>query len=380
VQYSQLIIALRGQAKGATGITEVLRDHLPNHGGGIDQIGLGSGDPEAVNDIALRRSSALAFGKGQLSRPNFHELIRLKNMNAAQGKVLISGSSGLIGAALVRQLAAEGWQITRLIRTTVSAANQISWDPSKSILPESVSGFDAVIHLAGESIAERWTEARKQAIRDSRVVGTRNISEALARSAKRPTLLLAASAIGYYGDRGDEVLTEQSSAGRGFLAEVCGEWESATQAAAEAGIRTVQARFGVVLARSGGALPKMLTPFRLGIGGNLGSGRQWWSWVALDDVIGAIEHILQTDTLEGPVNVVSPNPVTNREFTKNLASVLSRPAVFPVPAFAARMALGQMADPLLLASQRVDPAKLRSSGYRFQHTDLRRALEAILRK
>ena len=299
-------------------------------------------------------------------------------MHAAQGKVLISGSSGLIGAALVRQLASQGWQVTRLTRTNASGANQVSWDPSKPMLPESVSGFDAVIHLAGESIAERWTKARKQAIRDSRVGGTRNISEALARSAKRPALLLAASAIGFYGDRGDEVLVEQSSAGRGFLAEVCRDWEIATQAAAKAGIRTVQARFGVVLARSGGALAKMLTPFRLGVGGNLGSGGQWWSWVALDDVIGAIEHILKADTLEGPVNVVSPNPVTNREFTKSLASALSRPAVFPMPAFAARMALGSMADELLLASQRVDPAKLRSSGYRFQYTDLRPALEAIL--
>ena len=301
-------------------------------------------------------------------------------MNAAPGKVLISGSSGLIGAALVRHLAAEGWQITRLVRTPSSGPGQISWDPRKPLPPAAVSGFDAVLHLAGESIAARWTEARKQAIRDSRVVGTRTLSEALAQSAKPPALLVAASAIGYYGDRGDEVLGEQSPAGRGFLAEVCGEWESSTQPAAKAGIRTVQARFGVVLARSGGALSKMLTPFRVGIGGNLGSGRQWWSWVALDDVLGVIEHILKMDTLEGPVNVVSPNPVTNREFTKSLASVLSRPSVFPMPALAARLALGQMADELLLSSQRVDPARLRSSGYRFRHTDLRPALEAILKK
>jgi uncharacterized protein len=301
-------------------------------------------------------------------------------VNAAHRKALISGSSGLIGAALVGHLAAQGWQITRLTRSAAAGPNQISWDPSKPIPPESVSGFDVVIHLAGESIAERWTKVRKQAIRDSRVVGTRNISKALARSAQRPRLLLTASAIGYYGDRGDEVLVEQSPAGRGFLAEVCCEWESATRAAAKTGIRTVQARFGVVLARSGGALAKMLTPFRLGMGGNLGSGRQWWSWVALDDVIGAIEHILKTDALEGPVNVVSPNPVTNREFTKSLAALLSRPAVFPMPAFAARMALGEMAAELLLSSQRVDPAALRSSGYRFQHTDLRPALEAVLRK
>jgi len=279
---------------------------------------------------------------------------------------------------MVRHLTARGWQLTRLIRSTASGPSQISWDPSKPVSPQSVSGFDAVIHLAGETIAERWTEAKKQAVRDSRVVGTRNLSEALAQSDQRPALLVSASAIGYYGDRGDEVLVEPSSGGQGFLAEVCREWESATQAAAKAGIRTVQARFGIVLSRSGGALAKMLAPFRLGIGGNLGSGHQWWSWVALDDVIGALEHIMKTTSLEGPVNVVSPNPVTNREFTKSLASVLSRPAVFPMPAFAARMALGQMADELLLASQRVEPAKLRTSGYRFRHPDLPTALVSIL--
>ncbi len=299
-------------------------------------------------------------------------------MSVTPGKVLISGSSGLIGAALVRRLTAKGWQLTRLIRSTPSAAGQISWDPAQPIPPESVSGFDAVIHLAGETIAERWTEAKKRAVRDSRVLGTRNISEALAQAAKRPALLVSASAIGIYGDRGDQVLVEQSSPGEGFLAEVCREWESATRAAAKAGIRTVQARFGIVLSRSGGALAKMLGPFRLGIGGNLGSGRQWWSWVAVDDVIGAIEHVMKTETLEGPVNVVSPNPVTNREFTKSLASVLARPAVFPLPAFMARLALGEMADELLLASQRVEPARLRSSGYRFARPELRSALLAVV--
>lgn len=299
-------------------------------------------------------------------------------MSATPSKVLISGSSGLIGAALVRRLTAKGWQLTRLIRSVPSGPGQISWDPAQPLPPESVSGFDAVIHLAGETIAERWTEAKKRAVRDSRVMGTRNISEALAQAAKRPALLLSASAIGIYGDRGDQVLGEQSSPGEGFLADVCREWESATQAAAKAGIRTVQARFGIVLSRSGGALAKMLGPFRLGIGGKLGSGRQWWSWVAVDDVIGAIEHVIKTETLEGPVNVVSPNPVTNREFTKSLASVVARPAVFPMPALVARLALGQMADELLLASQRVEPARLRSSGYRFARSDLRSTLVSIL--
>ena len=301
-------------------------------------------------------------------------------MAATAGKVLISGSSGLVGAALLPRLTANGWQVTRLIRSDSAGPDQISWDPSRPIPPESVSGFDAVIHLAGATIAERWTERKKQAIRDSRVVGTRNIAEALAQAAKRPALLLAASAIGFYGDRGDEVLNEESLGGQGFLAEVCRDWESATQPAVQAGIRTVMTRFGIVLSPSGGALAKMLLPFRLGLGGRVGSGRQWWSWVALDDVIGAIEYAMKTSTLAGPLNVVSPNPVTNREFTTSLASALSRPALFPMPAFAARAALGQMADELLLASQRVEPAKLRASGYRFRRPDLDMALAAILKR
>ena len=301
-------------------------------------------------------------------------------MSVTSGKVLVSGSSGLVGSALLPRLAANGWPVTRLIHRSPAGPGQISWDPSRAIPPESVSGFDAVIHLAGETIAERWTEPKKRAIRDSRVVGTSNIAEALAQAAKRPALLVAASAIGYYGDRGDEVLNEESSGGQGFLAEVCREWEAATQAAAKAGIRTAMVRFGIVLSTSGGALAKMLPPFRLGMGGRMGSGGQWWSWVALDDVVGAIEHVMKTNALAGPVNVVSPSPVTNREFTSSLASALSRPAIFPMPAFAARLALGQMADELLLASQRVEPAKLRGSGYRFRRPDLGPALAAILRK
>ncbi|HTS56820.1 MAG TPA: TIGR01777 family oxidoreductase [Terriglobales bacterium] len=301
-------------------------------------------------------------------------------MSVTSGKVLVSGSSGLVGSALLPRLAANGWPATRLIHRSPAGPGQISWDPSRPIPPESVSGFDAVIHLAGETIAERWTESKKQAIRDSRVLGTRNIAEALAQAAKPPALLVAASAIGYYGDRADEVLNEESAGGQGFLAEVCREWEAATQAAAKAGVRTVLARFGIVLSTSGGALAKMLPPFRLGMGGRVGSGGQWWSWVALDDVVGAIEHVMKTNALAGPVNVVSPSPVTNREFTNSLASALSRPAIFPMPAFAARLALGQMADELLLASQRVEPARLRGSGYRFRRPDLDAALAAILRK
>jgi len=295
-------------------------------------------------------------------------------------KILVSGSSGLIGAALLPALRTSGYEIARLARGTTSSNERIAWDPARPLAPESVSGFDAVIHLAGESIVGRWTEAKKRRVRESRVQGTRNLAEALAAAPLRPRLLISASAIGYYGDRGDETLGEHSPSGNGFLPEVCREWEAAAEPAAKAGIRTVQMRFGLVLSPSGGALQKMLPPFRMGIGGNMGNGRQWWSWVDIDDLVGAIQHVIKTDTLRGPVNVVAPSPARNAEFTKTLASVLSRPAIFPMPAFAARLVFGQMGDELLLASQRVEPAKLMASGYVFQKPDLRSALSAILKK
>jgi hypothetical protein len=235
-----------------------------------------------------------------------------------------------------------------------------------------------VVHLAGESIVGRWTEAKKRRIRDSRVLGTRNLAEALAKAASRPQVLVCASAVGYYGNRGDELLRESSSSGSDFLSGVCREWEGASQAAADAGIRIVHTRFGLVLSRDGGALQKMLLPFRLGLGGRVGSGRQWWSWVDLQDVVGAILHVIKTN-LHGPVNFVAPNPVNNIEFTKVLGRVLSRPTIFPVPAFAARLAFGQMADELLLASQRVEPVKLKESGYQFKFVELGKSLESILK-
>src|SRR5579863_3691598 len=295
-------------------------------------------------------------------------------------KILISGSSGLIGSTLIPALKSGGYDITCLVRGTASRKDQIQWDPAQPLVPESVSGFDAVVHLAGESIVGRWTEAKKRRIRESRVQGTLRLAEALAQTAQRPRVLISASAIGYYGDRGEETLREDSSSGRGFLPEVCREWEAATEAAAKAGIQTVQVRFGLVLSRSGGALQKMLPPFRMGIGGNMGNGRQWWSWIDIDDLIGAVQHVIKTEALRGPVNVVGPNPLTNAEFTKTLASVLSRPAILPMPAFAARLAFGQMGDELLLGSQKVEAAKLADSGYVFQKPDLRLALEAILKK
>lgn len=272
-----------------------------------------------------------------------------------------------------------GHKVVRLLRGAATSDDQISWDPTKPIAPESVSGFDAVIHLAGETIVGRWSAAKKKRILESRGVGTRHLAEALANAPKRPRTFISASAIGYYGNRGEEVLREDSSPGHDFLSEVCRQWEAATEPARQSGIRTANMRFGVILSTEGGALRQMLLPFRLGLGGRIGDGRQWWSWIHGNDVVGAIYHVMKTDLVHGPVNVVAPKPVRNAEFTQTLARVLHRPAMFPVPAFAARVAFGEMADELLLASQRVEPAKLVASGYPFQHSDLHNALQEILR-
>lgn len=261
-----------------------------------------------------------------------------------------------------------------------SAPNEqhISWDPAQPVSPEAVSGFDAVIHLAGESIVGRWTPGKKTKIRDSRVIGTRNLSQALSQADKKPQALLCSSAIGYYGDRGDEILNERSAPGSGFLSDVCREWENATKAAADAGIRTVQMRTGVVLSPKDGALGKMLTPFNLGVGGRVGNGKQWMSWIDVQDMAGAVLHILNSD-LRGPVNMVAPTPVTNTEFTKTLASVLSRPAFFPMPALAVKLIFGEMGETVLLGSQRVAPGQLKASGYSFRFDTLSASLEHLLR-
>jgi uncharacterized protein len=249
----------------------------------------------------------------------------------------------------------------------------------QEVSPELVSGFDVVIHLTGESVAGRWTAEKKRRIRESRIVSTSNLSRALAKAEKPPSTFLCASAIGYYGNRGDEILTEDSPPGEGFLPEVCREWETATEPDVRAGIRTMNLRFGIVLSRHGGALKQMLLPFRLGVGGKVGSGRKWYSWIHVDDVVGAVIHILAAAAVTGPVNMTAPNPVTNAEFTRALASVLKRPAIFAVPAFAAKLAFGEFAEEGLLASSRVLPRKLVDSGFEFRYPELAAALAQLLR-
>jgi uncharacterized protein (TIGR01777 family) len=293
-------------------------------------------------------------------------------------RILVSGVSGPIGAALMPSLASGGAQVVRLVRGPAKNAEQISWNPLAPVSAADMSGFDAVIHLAGESVVGRWTESKRKAIRGSRVEGTRNLATALAKTDAKPEVLVCASAVGFYGNRGEELLREESHGGQGFLPEVCCAWEEASQIAANAGIRTVNIRIGLVLSPKGGALTNMLTPFKLGLGGRIGSGQQWWSWIHVDDIVGAIHHALNTDSLSGAVNLVAPNPVHNAEFTKTLASVLGRPALFPVPEFALRAAFGGMADALLLASQHVEPAKLAASGYSFRFRELRPALENLV--
>jgi uncharacterized protein len=294
-------------------------------------------------------------------------------------RILVSGVSGPIGKALLPLLHSRGYDVVRLIRGPATGKDQISWHPGEPVSPETVSGFDAVIHLAGETIFGYWGREKKARIRNSRVSGTRNLADALAQAKSRPQVLVCSSAIGYYGSRGDELLNEASDPGKDFLALVCRDWEAATKPAIDAGIRTAQIRTGVVLSADGGALPKMLTPFKLGLGGRIGDGRQWMSWIDVQDMVGAILHILKTDLLQGPVNMVAPRPVTNAEFTKTLASVLRRPAVFPLPALLVKTVFGEMGDATLLASQRVEPVRLVGTGYPFAFSDLRSSLEHLIR-
>lgn len=272
-------------------------------------------------------------------------------------------------------------QIVRLVRGRAQSAAEVSWDPLAPLSPAVVSNFDVVVHLSGEGVVGRWTEEKKKRIRESRVLSTKNLAAALARtrSESKPAVLVCASALGFYGNRGDELLSEESAAGNGFLSEVCRDWESASRIAAEAGFRTVNLRVGLVLSVKGGALARMLKPFKLGLGGRIASGQQWSSWIHVDDIVEGIHHAIRTESLFGPVNLVAPNPVRNAEFTKVLASVLRRPAFLPVPGFALQLAFGKMAaEELLLASQRVVPEKLAASGFTFRFRELRSALEDLV--
>lgn len=304
-------------------------------------------------------------------------------------RILVSGASGLIGSALSRKLGSLDHELTRLVRRPAIDDQEREWTPEKAVPPELVQGFDAVVHLAGEPIAARWTAARKRQIRDSRVRGTENLARALSQANQAPPVLISASATGYYGDRGDEILTEDSASGVGFLSEVCRQWEAATASAVAAGVLVIHLRLGLVLATEGGLLRQLLPVFRLGAGGKVGSGRQWWSWIHIDDLTSAIAHLLglmllakrsssQPD-LRGPVNLVSPQPVRNAEFAGSLAAALDRLAFMSLPALVARLALGELAREGPLASTRVVPAKLLASGFEFRYPRLGQALADLLR-
>lgn len=294
-------------------------------------------------------------------------------------KVLVSGARGMIGSVLVPELERNGHTVTRLTRSESAPGDAIRWNPSAGSMDVSrLEGTEAIVHLAGENIQGRWTPQKKARIRESRVRGTRLLAESLARLSEKPKVMVCASASGYYGNRGNELLTEESEPGSMFLSEVCREWEAAAEPARQSGIRVVNTRFGIILSPKGGALGRTLPVFKLGAGGRLGSGRQWWSWVVIDDVVDAILHALDTDSLSGPVNVASPNPLTNAEYTKILGRVLERPTLFPVPAPALRLALGQVADELLLVSFRMEPAKLKETGYSFRYPELEGALKHLL--
>lgn len=299
--------------------------------------------------------------------------------------LVVSGSHGFIGSALVSSLTADGHRVIRLVRAERSssavAESEIVWNPEAAYVDTAkLEGKDALIHLAGEPIPGRWTPKKKARILESRFQGTRLLAEALSHLTQPPQVFVSASAIGYYGDRGDEILREESPSGRGFLAQVCREWEAATEPAAKKGIRVVNLRMGIVLGKDGGALAQMLFPFRLGLGGRIGAGGQYMSWIALDDLVGAVQHVLATGSLRGPINAVAPNPVRNAEFAKTLGKVLSRPTIFPLPAFLVRLVFGQMGEEALLWGQRVEPARLKASGYAFRFPELDGALRHILGK
>jgi uncharacterized protein len=296
-------------------------------------------------------------------------------------RVAVTGASGTIGQALVSALTAAGYQVLQITRSAASAPDVVHWDPTRGTLDAgSLAGVDAVVSLAGASVDVRWNESQKRAIRSSRIDGTSLLARTIAALKPPPRVLIAGSAVGFYGNRGDETLDESSKKGDDFLADVAVEWEAAANPARDAGIRTVHPRLGVVLSRKGGALARMLPPFELGAGGKLGDGTQWMSWVAIDDVIAAIQFAIATPTLSGPINVTAPNPVTNADFAKTLGAVLHRPAVATIPAVALRLLFGELADVALLAGQRVLPRALERAGFVFRYPTLEQALRHVLER
>ena len=294
--------------------------------------------------------------------------------------VLVSGASGFIGTHVTKLLADHGYNVIMLSRSARgSRKNVVRWSPTEGeIDTNGLTDLNAVVHLAGESIAGRWTADKKSRIENSRVLGTKLLSETLANLSKKPEVLISASAVGIYGDRESELLDESSEPGEGFLADVAVKWEEATSPAKKAGIRVCNLRIGLVLGNDGGALEKMLLPFKFGVGGKIGDGKQYWSWIAIDDLESIIFYLIENKSIEGPINAVAPNPVTNSEFTSELGKTLNRPTLIPLPAFAAKGLLGEMAEETMLSSTKVMPKKLLDAGFEFKYTDLKKALSGIL--
>jgi uncharacterized protein (TIGR01777 family) len=297
-------------------------------------------------------------------------------------KILITGASGLVGKALQKSFAEKGYEMLLATRSKPEKANEVQWNTEKGFFGEELPRLDvldAIVHLAGESVVGRWTDDKKRRLVDSRVYGTRNIVETIGKLENKPKVLISASAIGIYGDRDDEILSEESAAGDNFLAEISKNWEAEAIKAEDFGVRVVRLRIGVVLSAGGGALAQMLTPFKFGLGGTIGSGRQWMSWIALEDVVRIVNFALENENLNGAINAVAPNAVKNEEFTDALGAILHRPTILPLPAFAVNLAFGEMGNALLLDSKRVVPKKLEESGFEFQFPDLKSALEQAIK-
>jgi hypothetical protein len=297
-------------------------------------------------------------------------------------KILISGASGLVGTHLIPTLKAKGHEVFRLVRKTPQSADEIQWDAGKGFSESErvrLENFQSVVHLAGDNVAsENWSEEKKRKIRDSRVIGTKVLVDALKTLQSPPQILVSASATGFYGDRKDEILNEDSAKGVGFLSEVCAAWEAESIKAEQFGARVVMPRIGIVLTKDGGALEKMLTPFKFGVGGRIGSGSQWMSWIALEDLIRIIHFALENESLHGAVNAVAPNPVTNEEFTRIFGKVLHRPTILPVPEFAVKLMFGEMGETLLLEGARVLPKRLTENGFEFEFANLEAAMKKAL--